>query len=70
MLKRLVLVTATFVFAASVLAQGKIMLVIHGGAGTITRQTMTPEMEKQYRETLEQALRTGYAVLSKGGSSL
>ena len=46
------------------------MLVMHGGAGTITRQSMTPETEKQYRETLEQALRTGYAVLAKGGSSL
>src|SRR6266568_802422 len=48
----------------------RIMLVMHGGAGTITRQSMTPETEKQYRETLEQALRTGYAVLAKGGSSL
>jgi beta-aspartyl-peptidase (threonine type) len=46
------------------------MLVMQGGAGTITRSTMTPDMEKQYRETLEQALRTGQAVLVKGGSSL
>ena len=48
----------------------KIMLVMHGGAGTITRQSMTPETEKQYRETLEQAMRAGHAVLMKGGSSL
>src|SRR5438477_3067337 len=48
----------------------KIMLVMHGGAGTITRQSMTPEMEKQYRETLEEALRAGHGVLMKGGSSL
>ena len=46
------------------------MLVMHGGAGTITRQSMTPEVEKQYRETLEQALRTGQAILAKGGTSL
>jgi beta-aspartyl-peptidase (threonine type) len=46
------------------------MLVMHGGAGTITRQSMTPETEKQYRETLEQALRSGHAILAKGGSSL
>ena len=46
------------------------MLVMHGGAGTITRQSMTPETEKQYRETLEQALRTGHVILAKGGSSL
>jgi beta-aspartyl-peptidase (threonine type) len=47
-----------------------IMLVMHGGAGTITRGSMTPEMEKQYRETLEQALRTGQAVLMKNGTSV
>ncbi len=48
----------------------RIMLVMHGGAGTITRNNMSPDMEKQYRETLEQALRTGHAILAKGGSSL
>ncbi|HYO78759.1 MAG TPA: isoaspartyl peptidase/L-asparaginase, partial [Thermoanaerobaculia bacterium] len=48
----------------------KTMLVIHGGAGTITRQSMTAEVEKQYRETLELALKTGHAILAKGGSSL
>src|SRR5438105_9717468 len=48
----------------------RVMLVMHGGAGTITRSSMTPEAEKQYRETLEQALRTGHAILAKGGTSL
>jgi beta-aspartyl-peptidase (threonine type) len=73
MWKRLALVTATFVFALASSAQEsgkKTMLVIHGGAGTITRQSMTPEMEKQYRDALAEALRIGNAVLSKGGSSL
>jgi L-asparaginase / beta-aspartyl-peptidase len=73
MFKRLALLTATFVFAFGAVGQEagkKTMLVIHGGAGTITRQSMTPEAEKQYREALEQALRTGHAVLAKGGSSL
>src|SRR2546421_13095271 len=57
-------------FATTAFAQSKPMLVMHGGAGTITRATMTPEMEKQYREKLEEALRAGHAVLMKGGSSL
>ncbi|PRY16407.1 beta-aspartyl-peptidase (threonine type) [Pontibacter ummariensis] len=48
----------------------KITLAIHGGAGTITRANMTPEKEKAYRAKLEEALKTGYAVLEKGGSSL
>jgi beta-aspartyl-peptidase (threonine type) len=45
-------------------------MVIHGGAGTILRQSMTPEMEKAYIDTLTIALRTGYQILSRGGSSL
>jgi len=46
------------------------MFVMHGGAGTITRKSMTPEAEKQYRDGMEQALRAGYAVLQKGGTSI
>jgi beta-aspartyl-peptidase (threonine type) len=45
-------------------------MVIHGGAGTILRQNMTPEMEKAYIDTLTIALRTGYQILARGGSSL
>ncbi|WP_400193700.1 isoaspartyl peptidase/L-asparaginase family protein [Hymenobacter sp. B81] len=48
----------------------RITLAIHGGAGTITRQNMTPEQEQAYREVLNQALQTGYAILKKGGTSL
>jgi L-asparaginase / beta-aspartyl-peptidase len=51
-------------------AKNKITLVIHGGAGTITRQNMTPEKEKAYNEALNQALQAGYAILKKGGTSL
>jgi L-asparaginase / beta-aspartyl-peptidase len=70
MIQRVAFLTATFVFALSVAAQGKIMLVMHGGAGTITRQSMTPELEQQYRAGMEAALRAGHAVLAKGGTSL
>lgn len=48
----------------------KITLVIHGGAGTITRKNMTPEREKAYREKLEESLKKGYTVLKNGGTSL
>jgi beta-aspartyl-peptidase (threonine type) len=66
---RSLLLTATFVIALGASAQ-KAMLVIHGGAGTITRASMTGDTEKQYREALEQSLRLGHAVLVKGGSSM
>lgn len=45
-------------------------LVIHGGAGTILRENMTPEMEKAYRDKLSEALRAGLAILEQGGASL
>ena len=46
------------------------MFVIHGGAGAIERSKMTPELERQYREKLTEALQAGYRVLSGGGSGL
>src|SRR5215469_3956787 len=48
----------------------KIGLAIHGGAGTIERSSMTPEKEREYRSGLERALRAGYEILKRGGSSL
>ena len=45
-------------------------LVIHGGAGTIERSTITPEKEREYREGLARALAAGYDVLKNSGSSV
>ena len=47
-----------------------IALAIHGGAGTILRSSMTPELELEYRGGLEDALRVGWQILSAGGSAL
>jgi beta-aspartyl-peptidase (threonine type) len=47
-----------------------VMLIIHGGAGTIRKSSMTPEREAQFRDILEVALRTGHRILEDGGSSL
>jgi L-asparaginase / beta-aspartyl-peptidase len=49
---------------------GAITLVIHGGAGTIKRENMTPEKEKAYHLALTMALDSGYAVLARGGKSM
>jgi len=46
------------------------VLVIHGGAGTITRSNMTIEMEAAYLAALNKALDAGEAVLSTGGDAL
>ena len=50
--------------------QGKSALAIHGGAGTILRSLMTPELEREYRAGLEDALLQGWKVLTRGGSAL
>lgn len=47
-----------------------ITMVVHGGAGTILRENMTPEREKAYREKLTEALETGMAILRNDGKSL
>ena len=49
---------------------GPITLVIHGGAGTITRDAMTEELETAYRNILTEALEKGYSVLENGGTSV
>ena len=48
----------------------KFTIAIHGGAGTILKQDMTPELEAAYQQGLQQALEAGYAVLEQGGSSV
>src|SRR5450432_3806373 len=48
----------------------KISIAIHGGAGTILKEDMTPELEEAYRGALKEALDAGYAVLEIGGTAL
>ena len=45
-------------------------LVIHGGAGTITRKNMSSEKESAYRGKLTEALTAGFEILEKSGSSM
>lgn len=45
-------------------------LVIHGGAGTILKEDMTPELEQAYLQGLADGLNAGYAVLEEGGTAV
>ncbi|WP_434358131.1 isoaspartyl peptidase/L-asparaginase [Parasalinivibrio latis] len=49
---------------------GNFAIAIHGGAGTIERHLMTPELEASYRTALATAAKAGYDVLAKGGTAL
>ena len=44
-------------------------IVIHGGAGTMSRKEMTKEMDLIYRKKLEEVIRLGYSILKNGGTS-
>ncbi|MEQ1764647.1 MAG: isoaspartyl peptidase/L-asparaginase [Pyrinomonadaceae bacterium] len=48
----------------------KMALAIHGGAGTILKLAMTPELEAEYRAGLEAGLKAGWQVLDRGRSAL
>lgn len=44
--------------------------VIHGGAGVITKGSLTPEKEKEFRAKLEEAVLAGYKALQAGKTSV
>lgn len=45
-------------------------IVIHGGAGTITKDKMTPDKEKAYLDALNEALNIGEKILDSGGTAI
>ena len=44
-------------------------IAIHGGAGTLVKGMMTPELEAKYKAALQLALDAGYKVLENNGSA-
>lgn len=45
-------------------------MAIHGGAGTILPEHLTPDLEQSYKRALGQALDAGWNILSSGGAAL
>lgn len=48
----------------------KYTIAIHGGAGTILKEDMSPELEKAYLDGMDDALTAGFAVLDEGGTAI
>ena len=61
---------AALCLAGHAMSAEPIRLVVHGGAGTMSRAELTPEREQAIRADIERALRAGHDVLAKGGTSL
>ena len=65
----IILLTFLLISCKSNSEENKIAIVIHGGAGTILKKNMTPELESAYLQKLEEAVKVGYQILKNGGSS-
>ncbi len=65
----IILVLFTLQIGFAQVSKQKVTLVIHGGAGTILKENMTSELEKQYQDKMKEALQAGYKILTAGGTS-
>lgn len=54
----------------SIAQNQKFALAIHGGAGTILKESMSHALEEEYKAKLKEALDSGFAILKRDGSSL
>ncbi len=66
----LITLTVTTMADAADQPTPKVVFAIHGGAGVISRDKLTQEVEREVRANLDKALDEGYAVLKGGGTSL
>lgn len=67
---RLLFCFSFLIISAVAFAQKKYVMVIHGGAGTIVKEKMGAQSEREYRAKLEEALQKGYNTLQSGQSSV
>lgn len=65
---RIVLLAGLFLFVSSAQSQNNFVLVAHSGAGDYSK--MSPETIEARRDGMVRAIRAGYAILAKGGTSL
>ncbi|MBU2586700.1 MAG: isoaspartyl peptidase/L-asparaginase [Alphaproteobacteria bacterium] len=74
-MKNLITLIALALMPAAALAEEaapppKWSIAIHGGAGTLNRDAMTPEKRAEYEAALQNALDAGAKVLAEGGSAM
>lgn len=69
-MRTLILLLFSIMTGVTSQAQNKVVMVIHGGAGTILKKNMTDEKEAAYEAKLKQALEAGYGALKSGKTSV
>lgn len=68
-LKRNLLFIAVFITSISVFSQAEYAIVIHGGAGVMSKSKMTSERQAQYTDKLKEALDLGENMLKNGANA-
>ncbi|MDR0661028.1 MAG: isoaspartyl peptidase/L-asparaginase [Prevotellaceae bacterium] len=69
-MKKVFIFLTFIVLSFPCMAQGKWSIALHGGAGAMSRDRISPEREQRYKQGLQRALDIGVAILEKGGTSL
>lgn len=64
------LILAIVLFSADPRAEAPVAIAIHGGAGTILKANLSPELERQYHDRLRASLQAGHAILTAGGTAV
>ncbi|MDZ7604852.1 MAG: isoaspartyl peptidase/L-asparaginase [Cyclobacteriaceae bacterium] len=72
-MKNILVFTCSLFFLMHIFSNGlnaqNVALVIHGGAGNVTKENIPDSLEIQYRNVMTKALNLGYDILNRGGSS-
>ena len=68
-LRKYLFFIAVFILSISVSGQNSFAIVIHGGAGVISKSNMTPEREAAYTGKLKEALELGEELLKDGAQA-
>lgn len=68
-LKKSLLILATIMMTIPVWGQQPWALVIHGGAGVMTKEKMNEERQQEYIQVLNKALEVGEKMLGEGATS-
>ncbi|MDF2177581.1 isoaspartyl peptidase/L-asparaginase [Aliiglaciecola sp. CAU 1673] len=63
------LILASQLLSGQVVAED-VSIAIHGGAGTLKREHMSPQQEAVYRQKLEEAVTLGHTLLKQGKSAV
>ncbi|MDG4950951.1 isoaspartyl peptidase/L-asparaginase [Weeksellaceae bacterium KMM 9724] len=67
---RTIIFSVLMLLSTWLIGQEKYVLVIHGGAGSISKENISPAEAIAYKAKLEEALKAGYAEIQQGKTSL